>query len=265
MSSQKVFIVTGAYSGIGSATARMLLANGHAVIGIDLKQPAYALTAFHRCDLADPASIDATLDRLRGRYASLLNIAGVPIAYGDEVTLKVNLLGLRRFTEGLWDRLEDGGTVVNVSSLAGNNWRKRRVEIEDLLSKESFEDALAWWHAHKETLKADAYMVSKEAVVVYSMQLAARGLDRRINVNSVAPGPVDTPLLPTFTRDTGAAAMAHYIGLIGRAAKPEDIAEAIVVLAERRIGWLNAVNLNVDGGLTAALSMRWTPRGPAAP
>jgi len=253
----KTVIVTGAFSGVGKATAMMLLERGHRVVGIDIRTPDYALSEFHVCDLSSAESIDEVVRKLDGSYASVMNIAGVPLSLGPEITLKVNILGLQRFTAGIWDRIEDRGTVVNVSSLAGNNWRKRRKELTELLAVPSFAAGLTWWNSHQTELGVDAYTVSKEAVVLYSMMLAERGLSRGINVNSIGPGPVDTPLLPAFTQDAGEEAMRHYIGIVGRAAQPEDIAEAIVALAERKIGWLNAVHLNIDGGLTTALSLGW--------
>jgi NAD(P)-dependent dehydrogenase (short-subunit alcohol dehydrogenase family) len=263
VTSRKTVIVTGASSGVGRATATMLLEHGHRVVGLDIKTPDYALSAFHLCDLARQESIDAVHGKLDGRYDSVMNVAGVPLSLGAETTIKVNILGLRHFTDGIWDRIEDNGTIVNVSSLAGNNWRKRRSELTELLATPSFSAGLEWWNANGSELGADAYIVSKEAVALYSMMLAERGLDRGINVNSIGPGPVETQLLPAFTRDAGEEAMMHYISIVGRAAQPEDIAEAIVVLAERKIGWLNAMHLNIDGGLTTALSLGWKPRGKA--
>ncbi len=260
MASSKPFIVTGCYSGIGSATAKMLLANGHDVVGLDIKQPDYALSEFHLCDLSNPTSIDASLAKLRGSYASLLNIAGVPVGFGAELTMKVNILGLRHFTDGIWARIAEQGTVVNVSSLAGNNWKKRRAELDELLATASMAEGLAWWEANQSKFNVDAYVISKEAVVLYSMMLAGRGLARGINVNSIGPGPVATPLLPTFTSDTGADAMQHLINIVGRVAQPEEIAQTIVALAERKLGWVNATHINVDGGLAAGLSLRWKPR-----
>ena len=50
---------------------------------------------------------------------ALLNVAGVPGTVGDELTMRVNFFGLRHLTELLWDRIVDGGTIVNVSSVAG--------------------------------------------------------------------------------------------------------------------------------------------------
>ena len=133
-SSGDPIILTGAASGVGDATARQLIERGHQVISLDIKEPRAGVAAHHHCDLSDPASIDAAVAKLDGRYASLLNVAGVPNAVGDERTIAVNFLGLRHITQALWDRIADGGTVVNVASIAGNQWRKRREQIAQLLA-----------------------------------------------------------------------------------------------------------------------------------
>ncbi|MEQ9640972.1 MAG: coniferyl-alcohol dehydrogenase [Alphaproteobacteria bacterium] len=248
---QGPIILTGAASGVGDATARQLIERGHEVISVDIKQPTAAVAAHHQCDLSDPASIDATLSKLDGRYASLLNVAGVPNTVGDEKTVAVNTLGLRQITQGLWDRLADGGTIVNVASIAGNQWRKRREAIVELLATDSYAAGLDWWRANAETVGTDSYTFSKEAVVFYTMQLAVQGIARGIRVNDVGPGPVETPILPDFTEAVGAELMGKMIDMVGRPAQPGDIAEAIVVLAEGQMGWVNGQHIIVDGGLMA--------------
>ncbi len=250
-------VLTGAASGIGDATARRLLDRGHSVISLDLKQPTAAVQAHHHCDLSDPASIDAAMAQIDGPIASLLNVAGVPGTVGPEQTMRVNTFGLRYITEALWDRIVDGGTVVSVASIAGNNWRKRRELINDLLNTPSFEAAVDWWFEHGADIGVDAYTFSKEAVVVYTMRLAGQGLSRGIRVNDVGPGPVDTPILPDFTEQTGQELMQHMIDQVGRPARPDDIAEALVVLAEAEMGWVNGQHIIVDGGLTAGFSAGW--------
>ena len=250
-------VLTGAASGIGDATARRLLDRGHSVISLDLKQPTAAVQAHHHCDLSDPASIDAAMAQIDGPIASLLNVAGVPGTVGPEQTMRVNTFGLRYITEALWDRIVDGGTVVSVASIAGNNWRKRRELINDLLNTPSFEAAVDWWVEHGADIGVDAYTFSKEAVVVYTMRLAGQGLSRGIRVNDVGPGPVDTPILPDFTEQTGQELMQHMIDQVGRPARPDDIAEALVVLAEAEMGWVNGQHIIVDGGLMAGFSAGW--------
>lgn len=255
-------VLTGAASGIGDATARRLLDRGHTVISLDIKAPTAAVQTHHPCDLSDPDSIDAVVAKIDGPIASLMNVAGVPGTVGAELTMRVNTFGLRHLTEALWERLADGGTVVSVASIAGNNWRRRRELLNDLLKTPDFNAALAWWEAHGESTGTDAYTLSKEAVVLYTMQLAGRGLSRGIRVNDVGPGPVDTPILPDFTEQAGPELMQHMIDQIGRPARPDDIAEALVTLAVAEIGWLNGQHIVVDGGLTAGFSSGWVRSRP---
>lgn len=251
-------LMTGGASGVGAATAKSLVSRGHRVITLDIKKPNNNDLVFVQCDLSDPESIDTAVASLDGRFSSLINIAGVPVGRsGSDLTMRVNLFGLRHLTERVWDCIVDNGTVVNVASIAGNNWRKRREFLTDVLSTKSFDDGVDWWHQNEEAVGVDAYTFSKEAVVLYTMQMAGKGLERGIRVNDVGPGPVKTPIFEDFSEDAGADAMQRMIDMVGRAAEPEDIAEAIVTLAEGKIGWLNGQHIIVDGGMTAGFSSNW--------
>ncbi|PJK27574.1 coniferyl-alcohol dehydrogenase [Minwuia thermotolerans] len=254
-------ILTGSASGIGDATAKRLLDRGCKVISVDIKEPKQKVAEHHHCDMGDPAAIDALVKKLDGTYSSLLNVAGVPESVGGDTCMAINFFGLRMLTDALFDRIADGGTVVSVSSIAGNNWRKRRGPLSELLATEGFETGMDWWRKNKDAVGTDPYTFSKEAVVVYTMALAGRGLTRGIRVNDVGPGPVDTPLLPAFTEFAGAETMKTMIGMAGRAAQPEDIAEALVVLAEGEMGWVNGHHLIVDGGMSAGFSAGWQTAG----
>ena len=250
-------LLTGGASGVGEATAKLLVERGHKVVSIDIKPFINNDIEHHHCDLSDPTSIDSVLEKLTGPYSSLLNVAGVPMAVGNELTMKVNYFGLRYLTERLFERIADGGTVVNVASIAGNNWRKRRAILLELMAIEDFDEGVAWWNANEATVGTDSYTFSKEAVVLYTMVLAGKGLSRGIRVNDVGPGPVDTPILPDFTNDVGEENMKLLIDTIGRAAQPSDIGEALVTLAEGQISWLNGQHIIVDGGLMAGISSGW--------
>jgi len=258
MALEHPILLTGGASGVGEATAKQLLARGHKVVSLDIKPSTNPDITHHHCDLSDPASIDGVLADLTGPYSSVLNVAGVPMAVGNELTMKVNYFGLKYFTEKVWDRIADGGTVVNVASIAGNNWRKRRGLLMELMAIEDFDEGVAWWNKNEETVGTDAYTFSKEAVVVYTMRLAGKGLARGIRVNDVGPGPVETPILPDFTNDVGADVMQSMIDVVGRSAQPSDIGEALVTLAEGQISWLNGQHIIVDGGLMAGLSSGWS-------
>ena len=260
MTANGPIIVTGASTGIGAATTARLLAAGRTVISLDVKAPPPGVAAHHHCDLNDPASIEATAAKLDGSYASLLNIAGVPGTVPSGVVVGVNILGLRQLTEALFERIEDGGTIVNVASIAGNNWKKRHDSIKELLTTPDHETGAAWWAEHGRTVGADPYTFSKEAVVVYTMQLAGRAMARGIQVNDVGPGPVETPIFPDFRAQVGDAQMDWVISQTGRAAQPDDIAQVLVWLAIGEHQWLNGQHLVVDGGYMAGMSSGWVDR-----
>ena len=137
-------IVTGSSTGIGAATTKRLIDAGRDVISLDIKDAPPGVAAHHECDLSNPASIDAVVGELDGSYGSLLNIAGVPGTVPAEMVLAVNTLGLRHLTEALWDRIEDGGTVVNVASIAGNQWKKRFDLHQAILETPDFAAGAAW-------------------------------------------------------------------------------------------------------------------------
>ncbi|MEZ5261925.1 MAG: SDR family NAD(P)-dependent oxidoreductase [Acidimicrobiales bacterium] len=169
-------LLTGASTGIGNATLQMLVADEHEVTSLDVKDAPAGAAAHLHCDLSDPASIDATIDKLQGPYDALLNVAGVAGSMGAELVLRVNVYGLRHLTESLLARgmiTAPGGSIVNIASLAGIVWDRHLDRINAL-------DDAADFQAGIEVAKAydrggpNAYVLSKEWVVAYTKRLAGR-------------------------------------------------------------------------------------------
>ena len=255
----KRVLLTGASTGIGNATLTMLVADGHEVTTLDVKDAAEGAAAHHHCDLSDPASIDAVVAELDGPFDALLNVAGVAGAMGAELVLRVNVYGLRHVTEALLAAgkiTAPGGSIVNVASLAGMAWDRHLDRIDALDAAADFTAGIEVARAYDRGGPA-AYVLSKEWVVAYTQRLAGRVIGQGIRVNSISPGPVITPLFPYFEADTGADQMAWLNEQVGRPAQPEDQAEAIVWLAVGRSGWVNGVDLPVDGGLSAGMRTGW--------
>lgn len=264
----KRVLLTGASTGIGNATLKMLVADGHEVTSLDVKEAPEGAARHLHCDLSDPASVDAAVSQLDGPYDALLNVAGVAGSMGAELVLRVNVYGLRHLTESMLAAGKvsaPGGSIVNIASLAGMAWERHLDRIDALDAAPDFAAGIEVARAYDRG-GPNAYVLSKEWVVAYTQRLAGRVITQGIRVNSVSPGPVITPLFPYFEADTGADQMAWLNEQVGRPAQPEDQAEVVCWLAVGRSGWVNGVDLAVDGGLSAGMRNGWadTKASPAS-
>ena len=105
--------------GSGPKIARLARFQGAHVIGMDRNDPMLTLDGYVKVDMADPAAIDAATKALPARIDGLINAAGVSGLADKELVAKVNYLGLRHLTEALIPNLQNGGAVVNITSILG--------------------------------------------------------------------------------------------------------------------------------------------------
>ena len=247
----KTIIVTGAASGIGAETAKLLTERGARVIAFDRNPVTENCEQFIEIDLSSEASIAAAVAQFDGKADGLCNIAGVPPTAPPDVVLKVNVVGLQLFTEQMIPKLNGGAAIVNVASLAGAAWRTTIEKSKALLKLRSM-DAVASYLSTYGVTDEDCYELSKEAIIVLTMQCWNRWPG--IRVNGVSPSATKTPILADFMETVAVRQMAKakpMAGLPGPGSA-EDIAPVIAFLCSDDSRWLNGINIVADGGLFAA-------------
>jgi NAD(P)-dependent dehydrogenase (short-subunit alcohol dehydrogenase family) len=261
----KIAFITGACSGIGLATAERFIDEGARVLAADIQDEAGAALqrrfagrlAYARCDVTQPAQIQAAVDRAAAEFGGLdivFNNAGAGGQPGgmEEMTLEgwdatMNLL-LRSVMAGTLYALphlkaRGGGAIVNTASIS----------------------ALASGYAPV------AYSTAKAAVLHFSKVSAADLARHRIRVNAVLPGFIATSIFGSsrgLDREAAqqmAATLAQRGGSLqpaGRIGRPEDIAEAVLYLASDAAGFITGTQLVVDGGMTVGTRASWDPAAP---
>jgi NAD(P)-dependent dehydrogenase (short-subunit alcohol dehydrogenase family) len=250
----KRVIVTGCSSGIGEATARVLVKLGAEVIGIDRKPPQPAMTAFEQLDLGHPDSISAAATRIGGRVDALFNCAGVPPMVPPIEVLKVNFLGTRLLTQQVVNLMPPGSAIVNTSSDNGNAWRKRLPLLLDFLAKDTFDGGLAWYEEHQDEA-GHPYVLGKEALNVWTMHQSQHLIHQGIRINAVSPGAVQTPMLEQIENAFSREVIEVTERPIGRRSTPDEQAWPLVFLNSDSASYINGADLPVDGGYWASLSL----------
>ncbi len=249
--------VTGGASGLGAALVERLEDEELWILDRNAPDRLADTHRFVATDLADPGAIEGAVESLPEELDGLANVAGIAAAKDPETVLAVNFLALRTLSERLIPRLPKGGRIVNVSSIAGRDWQGKLERLTPLLETGSFEEGMAWCQAHRELLARDPYTFSKRAVTAHTLRAAAGGIRDGYTVNCVSPGPIETPLYPAFESLMGKAQSDWTKAQTGRAASPEDIAEVVDLLLRGSCGWLNGVDIPVDGGYSAGLASGW--------
>jgi len=244
-------VVTGCHSGIGRATAKLLIEAGARVHGLDWRECDLPLAEFTQVDLREQASIDRALTGITAPVEALFNCAGLaPMQPALEV-MKVNFIGMRHLTSALLERMPPGSAAVAIGSNGGASWRERLPQLLELVGTGTFDAAVEWCERHPELLN-NAYGFSKEAIAVWTMRYSATTIARGVRLNSTSPGSVQTPMLEEIEKVTPRERIDVVSQPIGRRSDPDEQAWVLLMLNSARASYINGVDLPVDGGFIAS-------------
>ncbi len=144
----KRVVVSGCCSGVGAATASLLIDLGAEVHGVDVATPDAALHSFSQLDLREPLNVGAVVEGIGGPVDALFNCAGIPPGRPPLDVMKVNFIGTRLLTDVVLPLMPAGGAVVSVGSNGGMGWTSRLPTLLEFVATPSFDIAAAWCEAN---------------------------------------------------------------------------------------------------------------------
>ncbi|MBY3414839.1 glucose 1-dehydrogenase [Rhizobium laguerreae] len=243
----KVAVITGGNSGIGKATARLFAEEGAQVIISGRRQDAVDRAVQEigpsaigfvgdAADLEDHRRLaDTVKSRFGGLDIYMANAGIINLTTSAEVTpadhdrhFAINTRGVFFGVQTIAPLIRDGGNIIVTSSLAATK------VLPD--------------HA--------VYAGSKAATAAFAKNWAIEFKSRRIRVNILSPGPVETEILAKLgVSEAERPAFEDYMASLipaGRLGRPEELARAALFLASDAGSFVNGIELHVDGGMTLA-------------
>ena len=232
-------LVTGASRGIGRAIALRLAREGAQVflhyhrnrsaaesVLAEIERPGGLLQA----DLRLPGEIDKMIATLGATQLDILvNNAGIwgqtPLGNTSlqdlEAMLDINVKGVFYLTQTCLPRLREGARIVNVSSIAGRTGTRRGRSV---------------------------YAATKAAVDAFTRNWALELAPRKIRVNAVAPGYIDTDMTAGYFADEQILENAVNRQPLGRLGYTDEVAQVVLFLCSPASNWITGDSLNVSGG-----------------
>jgi NAD(P)-dependent dehydrogenase (short-subunit alcohol dehydrogenase family) len=250
----KSAIVIGGTSGMGKATAQLLLEQGAKVTVVSKSQSsvdaavtelsAYGNVSGVRLDLTSDTDVNnfiASIEKDNQPVDYLVNASGIfaPKSFLDSTPEEYDALqninrGFYFITQAVAKKMKanGGGSIVNV----GSYWAK---------------------HAVKGT-PTSAYSMAKAALQAFTQHIAMELSDDKIRVNAIAPGAVETGVLDELIGSVQGVKEAYQvlnsIHPLGRNGQPMDVANAILFLLSDNAEWITGTILDIDGGMAAGRS-----------
>jgi len=241
----KVAVITGANSGIGLATAKLYLEQGAKVVLSGRRQEALDKVAKElegdfitvKADVSKAEDNKKLIKEATNKYGNIdilfLNAGIAPPTPTHEITedhydtlFSTNVKGPILATKEALPHINDGGSILFTNSI---------------VHQKGFDGF-------------SVYSATKGALRSYQRVLTSEVKSRKIRVNSIAPGPIETPIyekmgLPQEVVEGMGESFAQQIPL-GRFGTSEEVAKSALFLASDDASFINGIELEVDGGLS---------------
>lgn len=248
----KVAIVTGAGSGIGRGIAEFLAEEGAFVLLNDIRGEAAEASRKMLVDKGYRTEIAVSDISTPGGAAIAINEA---IRHGGRIDLLVNCAG-RQIIKRLEDLApEEWDTVLDVN-LKGA-YLCSRAAMPYLVESHGAIVNICSVHASGTVEGFTSYAASKAGIVGLTRAMAIECAPKRVRVNALSPGTIDTPLLQDYFDSCPDPVRARTEFLkfhpIGRFGTPRDIGEVVAFLGSLQAGFITGTEIVVDGGMTALL------------
>jgi NAD(P)-dependent dehydrogenase (short-subunit alcohol dehydrogenase family) len=239
----KVAIITGAGSGMGEATAILLGNEGASVVCMDIKNADRTASQIVKAGgnaLAVAGDVSESED-----WENVLNAA---LANFGHVDILCNIAGIAEATNVVDSSEEQFERVINVN-LKGVMLGMKIIVPEFIKNGGGKIVNMASLSAHCGLMGLPNYTASKGAVLALTRQVAMDYAKNNIQVNSVSPGLIDTPMNAGSTPEM----LASYKAAIpqGELGRPEDVAYAVLFLSSGEANYITGQDLLVDGGWCA--------------
>ncbi len=246
---EHTFVITGSASGLGAATAEHLVAQGAAVVLLDINQPAVEAAAERlgnkalglACDICDAKQVQQALDtavKQFGALHGLINCAGIVGAQ--------RILGRK----GPHD-LDDFARVLNINVIGSFNVLRLAAQVlannaPNTQGERGVIINTASIAAYDGQLGQAAYAASKGAIVSLTLPAARELAGQGIRVMTIAPGIFETPMMAGMTEEVRASLSAG-VPFPPRLGKPEEYAALAQHIIENSM--LNGEVIRLDGAL----------------
>ena len=250
----KCVVTGGGGAGMGAAVVNALSDLGAEIHVIDLREPPVAVQSYQNVDLRDPDATAKAIDAIGGEIGALFNCAGLPGGkFPDLDVMLVNFASMRWLAELCARQMSTDSAICNISSTAGAAYLQNIEKWMPLVMTESFGEAKAWCEANAEAIQS-GYAPSKEAVCVWTMYASRSFAERGIRLNSICPGPTDTPMMPDFEDAASPEIIDLFARGLGRRSTPEEQAYPMIFLNSRAASYISGENLNTDGGTVSSMA-----------